>query len=224
MISRREGDQHMAKEETAVIVVDVQRDFTQLANGTLAVEGTDQSFIDRVREGTETLKRAGFPIFATQDWHPPDHISFYTRHKGKKPFDVITVRGREQVLWPPHCVQGAEGARLLLDEDLFEDIVKTGADSDFESYSGFEDESGQETSLHRLLQERGVTRLVIYGIATDYCVKVTVLDAVARGYQVLVIKSLIRGVTLDTSRKALGEMEQEGVTLLDEVDLDKITP
>lgn len=212
----------MATSKTAVVVVDVQRDFTQLANGTLAVEGTDQEYIVKVRESTETLRRAGLPIFATLDWHPPQHISFFTRHKGRKPFDVITVRGKPQVLWPPHCVQGTEGANLLLDEGLFEALVKTGADRDFESYSGFQDDGGHETPLGRLLQERGISRLVIYGIATDYCVKATALDAVKRGYQVVVINNLNRGVAPDTSQEALNEMERNGIVLLDEIDLEKI--
>jgi nicotinamidase/pyrazinamidase len=210
------------EDRTAVIVVDVQKDFTELAHGALAVEGTDQNFIDKVRATTEMLQRAGLPIFATRDWHPPDHISFYTRHKGKKPRDVITVWGRPQVLWPPHCVQGAEGAKLLLDEDLLEAVVESGADRDFESYSGFQDDGGNETSLHHLLQKRRITRLIVYGIATDYCVKATALDAVDRGYHVVVIKSLIRGVAPETSRVALKELEDQGVVLIDEVDFVKI--
>ena len=211
-----------AKDRIAVIVVDVQRDFTQLASGSLAVEGTDQEYIDKVREGTEMLRRAGFPIIATQDWHPADHISFYTRHGGKKALDVITVRGQQQVLWPPHCVQGTEGATLLLNENLFTASVKTGADRDFESYSGFKDDGGHETPLHPLLQERGITRLVIYGIATDYCVRATALDALDLGYQVILIKNLSRGVDRETSKTALDEMARSGIVLLDEIDLKKI--
>ncbi len=210
------------KEKIGVIVIDVQRDFTHLADGALAVEGTDQDFIDQVRESTEMLKREGLPIFATMDWHPREHISFFTSHKGKKPFDVITVRGKAQVLWPPHCVQGTEGAKLLLDEKLFEVVVKTGSKIEFESYSGFEDDGGHKTDLHPLLQERRITQLVIYGIATDYCVKATALDAVVRGYKVIVIKNLTRGVTPETYQKALDEMEHRGIVLLDQLDLDKI--
>lgn len=212
----------MPKDKIAVIVVDVQRDFTQLANGTLAVEGTNQEYTDKVRESTETLRRDGFPIIATQDWHPEDHISFFTRHSGKKPLDVITVRGQQQVLWPPHCVQETAGAELLLNEDLFEASVKTGAHRDFESYSGFRDDGGHETPLHRLLQERGITRLIIYGIATDYCVKATALDAVDLGYQVTLIKNLSRGVDPETSQTALNEMVRRGIVVFDEVDLKKI--
>lgn len=211
-----------AKEKTAVIVVDIQRDFTQLAEGTLAVPGTDQEFIDQVRESTGMLKRAGLPIFATQDWHPPEHISFFTNHRGKKAFDVITVAGRQQVLWPPHCVQGTEGARLLIDERLFDGIAKKGTEIDFDSYSGFQDDGGHRTPLDRLLQEKSISRTVIYGIATDYCVKATVLDAVDLDYQVIVIRNLTRGVDPKTVKMALDEMERQGVVVLDEVDLKEI--
>jgi len=212
----------MARGGTAVIVVDVQSDFTQLAHGALAVEGTDQDYIDQVRKSTQILKRAGLPIFATADWHPPQHISFFTRHAGQKPFDVITIRGKQQVLWPPHCVQGTEGAQLLLDDELFEAVVETGSDIDFESYSGFRDDGGHETRLHDHLQKRGITRLVIYGIAIDYCVSATVLDAVNLGYQVMVVKGLSRGVDPETSARALDEMSHRGVVLLDQVDLGRI--
>jgi nicotinamidase/pyrazinamidase len=212
----------MAKNTTGVIVVDVQADFTELAEGTLAVRGTDQAFIDKVQTDTEMLKHAGLPVFATQDWHPPEHISFFTNHEGKKALDVISIRGKHQVLWPPHCVQGRGGAQLLVDDMLFDSIIRKGTEIDFDSYSGFQDDGGHETPLHDILQQRGVTRLVIYGIATDYCIKATVLDALERGYQVIVIKTLIRGVAPDTSREALREMEQKGVTVLEEVDLREI--
>ena len=93
------------KERIGVVVVDVQGDFTQFKKGSLAVAGTDEAFIKALHEGTWRLKRAGYPIYATQDWHPPDHVSFYTNHPGKKPFDPIRIDGRTQVLWPPHCVR-----------------------------------------------------------------------------------------------------------------------
>jgi len=210
------------KGKTGVIAVDVQRDFTQLADGALAVPGTDQDFIQKVRASTEMLKRAGLPVFATQDWHPAEHISFFTNHKGKKPFDVITLKGRQQVLWPPHCVQGTEGARLLIDEELFDGIVKKGTEIEFDSYSGFQDDGGHKTPLHRILQERGISRTVIYGIATDYCVKATALDAVDLGYEVIVIRNLTRGVDPETYKSAVDEMVCQGIVVLDEPDLGKI--
>jgi nicotinamidase/pyrazinamidase len=211
-----------AKGNIAIIAVDVQRDFTQLANGPLAVEGTDAHFIETVRASTETLKQAGFLVFATQDWHPREHVSFFTNHKAKNPFDVITIHERPQVLWPPHCVQETDGARLLLDENLFDGIVKKGTEIEFDSYSGFQDEGGHTTPLHGLLGERSISRTVIYGIATDYCVKATALDAAELGYQVIVIKTLTRGVDPETSKMALDEMDQRGVVVIDDLDLRRI--
>lgn len=208
--------------KTGIIVVDVQRDFTQLADGALAVPGTDQDFIQKVQASTEMLKRAGLPVFATQDWHPAEHISFFTNHKGKKPFDIITLKGRQQVLWPPHCVQGTEGARLLIDEERFDGIVKKGTKIGFDSYSGFQDDGGHKTPLHPLLQERGISRTAIYGIATDYCVKATALDAADLGYQVIVIRNLTRGVDPETYKSALEEMVRREIVVLDEPDLGKI--
>ena len=139
-------------EKIGVIVVDFQADFTQFKNGSLAVEGTDEVFINRVEENTRNLHEAGFPIFGTLDWHPANHISFFTSHKGKKPFDVIAVRGEDQILWPPHCVQNTPGAEVLLDKKLFKAFVKTATDPQFEGYSGFQDDGGKKTGLDNLLK------------------------------------------------------------------------
>ena len=144
------------EKETAkigVIVVDFQADFTKFKNGSLAVEGTDEAFIKRVEENTKKLKEAGFPIFGTLDWHPANHISFFTSHKGKKAFDVIKIRGKDQVLWPPHCVQNTPGAEVLLDKKLFKAFVKTATDPQFEGYSGFQDDGGKKTDLDKLLKK-----------------------------------------------------------------------
>jgi len=186
------------------------------------VKGTDRKFIDEVRSSTRILKQAGFPVFATQDWHPREHISFFTNHKGKRAFDTISLHEKQQVLWPPHCVQGTEGANLLLEDELFDVIVKKGEQIEFESYSGFNDDGGNQTILRRILQKWGITRVVIYGIATDYCVKATAFDAIESGYQVIVIKDLIRGVAPETSSSALDEMQRCGVFVLDKCDLEKI--
>ncbi len=216
----------MAKEaeRIGVIVVDFQADFTQLKNGSLAVEGTDELFVKQVEECTKKLKEAGFPIFGTLDWHPANHISFFTSHPGKKVFDVITLRGKDQVLWPPHCVQNTPGAEVLLDQTLFKALVKTATDPQFEGYSGFQDDGGKKTGLDDLLKKDKIKKVVVYGIATDYCVRATALDAVALGYRVILIKSLCRGVAPDTSRKALEEMRDTGVIILDDLDLNKIKP
>jgi nicotinamidase/pyrazinamidase len=166
------------KQKIAVLVVDLQSDFTTAENGTLAVPDTDQKFIKKVFDETLKLKNQGFTIFGTQDWHPANHISFAMRHPGKRPFETIQIGSRTQVLWPSHCVQGTEGAKVLLDNTIFQAIIKKGQNPEFDSYSGFKDDGGARTKLDVILKKAGVRKLIIYGIATDYCVKATAMDAV----------------------------------------------
>jgi len=214
----------MAKDgiKIGVIVVDVQGDFTKWKNGSLAVEGTDEVYVQTVEGNTKRLKEAGYPIYATQDWHPANHVSFFTNHPGKKAFDVIKLHGRDQVLWPPHCVQNTPGAEILLDGKLFRAVVKKGMDSKYDSYSGFQDDGGRKTDIDKLLRKEKIDKVVVYGIATDYCVRATALDAAAAGYKVVFINNLSRGVAPDTSQKAIEEMEARGIVILHDLDLEKI--
>src|SRR4030042_1591665 len=218
------GGMAMAAEagKIGVNVVDIQGDFTKLKNGSLAVDGPHEAYIKAAEENTKKLKEAGFPIFATQDWHPKNHASFFTNHKGKKAFEVIKLHGKDQVLWPPHCVQNTSGAEILLDKKLFKVIVQKGTNPHDDSYSGFQDDGGKKTGLDKILKKEKVTQLVVYGIATDYCVRATALDAVASGYKVILIKNLCRGVASDTSQKSIDEMKAKGVMVLDNLDLEKI--
>jgi len=204
--------------KTGVIVVDVQGDFTTWKNGSLAVPGTDETYVKSVENATKELARQGYLIFGTQDWHPANHVSFYTNHPGKKPFDVIKVNGKTQVLWPPHCVQGTENARVLVDNNLFLAIVKKGKDPRYDSYSGFQDDGGHKTEMDEILKRNGITKVIVYGIATDYCVKATAIDAANAGYKVMVIESLCRGVAPDTSKAAIQEMKGKGITIVKDFD------
>jgi nicotinamidase/pyrazinamidase len=209
----------LGRQTTGVIVVDMQGDFTTYKNGSLAVEGTDKAFVDKVQKSTEELSAKGYLIFGTQDWHPADHISFFSNHSGKKPFEAIQIEGRTQVLWPPHCVQGTENARVLTDNNLFLAIVKKGKDKQFDSYSGFQDDGGAKTEMNRILQKNGIKELIVYGIATDYCVKATAIDAAAAGYKVTVIEGLSKGVAPDTTAKALEEMKEKGIIIQTELEM-----
>jgi nicotinamidase/pyrazinamidase len=209
-------------EQIGVIVVDVQGDFTTFKNGSLAVEGTDEAHVKTVEENTKRLKAAGFPIYATQDWHPEDHVSFFTNHPRKKAFDVIKLHGKDQVLWPPHCVQQTPGADILLDRKLFKAVVKKGMDPQYDSYSGFQDDGGKKTEMDGILKNNEIKKVVVYGIATDYCVRATTLDALTAGYKVILIKNLCRGVAPDTSQKAIEEMKVKGIVILDDLDLEKV--
>ncbi len=205
-----------------VLVIDLQVDFLECEKGSLAVPGTDKKYVERVEELTKKFKEKGYLIFATQDWHPPDHVSFYTNHPGKKPFELIEIEGRKQVLWPPHCVQGTRGARILIDNNLFWAVIQKGRDRKFESYSGFRDEGGNLTELDTVLKLNGIKTLIIYGLATDYCVKATALDAVDLGYEVLLIKDFCRGVSTETTENAIHELKEKGVKIIEGVDLKSV--
>lgn len=201
------------QQNVGVIVVDVQGDFTTWKNGSLAVPGTDKAFVDKVQAATESLKKKGHPVFATQDWHPKDHVSFCTNHEGKKPFETISIDGKTQVLWPAHCVQDSENAGCLLDKSLFLAVVQKGRDKKFDSYSGFQDDGGTKTGLDDLLKKNAIKELIVYGIATDYCVKATAIDAANAGYKVTVIEDLCRGVAPESTTVALKEMADKGVVI-----------
>ena len=206
-----------AGEKVGVIVVDMQGDFTTYKKGSLAVDGTDQAFVAKVEKTTVMLKEKGYPIFAPQAWHPADHVSFFSNHADKKPFEAIQLEGRTQVLWPPHCVQETKNAEVLLDNDLFVAIVKKGKDKRYDSYSGFQDDGGAKTEMNGILKENGVKELIVYGIATDYCVKATAIDAADAGYKVTVVEGLSKGVAPDTTAKALDEMKAKGIILVKEL-------
>lgn len=199
----------------AVILVDLQGDFTECKNGTLAVPGTDWGYVKEVEEALRQLREKGFLIFATQDWHPPQHISFYTNHPGKKPFEEVELpSGRKQRLWPPHCIQGTEGARILVDNNLFLGVVQKGRHPHFDSYSAFKDDGGNETELESILRFHEVTDLLVFGLATDYCVKATAIDALEKGYRVTVVLGLSRGVAIDTTDRAVEEMKEKGARIV----------
>lgn len=203
-----------AASKVGVIVVDMQGDFTTYKEGSLAVPESDQAFVNKVRQATRDLSAKGHLIFATQDWHPAEHVSFFSNHKNKKPFEVIQIEDRTQVLWPPHCIQGTANARILVDNNLFQAVVKKGKDPRYDSYSGFQDDGGAKTEMDAILKRNGISEVIVYGIATDYCVKATAVDAAAAGYKVTVVESLCKGVAPDTSAKALEEMKAKGITVV----------
>ncbi len=209
------ADALISSEHTGIIVVDVQADFTELKSGALSVPGTDASYIDDVQSTTRRFQNQGLRIYFTLDWHPVDHISFYTNNPGTEPFQEVEIEeGRNQVMWPPHCVQNTPGAEILINIDGPAQRVQTGANPKFDSYSGFVDDGGHQTDLDRLLRRDGIKKLIIYGLATDYCVKHTVLDAAELGYPVELLVNLCRGISPDTTAGALEEMKAKGVAII----------
>lgn len=200
---------------TAVLLVDFQEDFTEEKKGSLAVAGTDATYIETIIQATKDFADQEIPIYATQDWHPKNHMSFDTNNPGANLFDTIEINGRSQIMWPAHCVQGTDGAKLLMESKGFEAVIQKGTDPDFDSYSGFADDGGKKTGLDARLKKAGITDLFIYGLATDFCVKFTVLDAISSGYRVHLLLNLCRGVAPDTTTPAIEEMRNKGAIITD---------
>lgn len=199
----------MIDERTALIVVDVQNDFCP--GGSLAVARGDE-----VVAVINALGRRFANIVLTQDWHPAGHSSFATSHPGRKPFEVIQMPYGSQVLWPDHCVQGTKGAEFRADLDLptAQTIIRKGYRPHIDSYSGFvEADRRTPTGLGGYLEERGVTRVVVVGLATDFCVSWTAQDAARAGLETLVVEEACRAIDLDGSlAKAWADMAALGVS------------
>lgn len=195
----------------ALIVIDVQNDFCP--GGALAVEGGDE-----IVPGINRLIR-DFPIRVfTQDWHPAGHSSFASSHPGKAPLEMVDMDYGPQVLWPDHCVQGTDGAAFH--EDLMTDpadlILRKGFRPEIDSYSAFfENDHRTPTGLEGYLRSRGATRLTFVGLATDFCVGWSAMDAARLGFAVTVRLDLCRAIDADGSLDtALAGMRDAGVTLI----------
>lgn len=197
----------------ALILVDLQYDFCP--GGALAVA-----------HGDETIAIANrlIPHFqhvvATQDWHPPSHKSFAVNNPGTEVGQVIELASGPQVMWPAHCVQGSRGAELHadLDQSKVEAVIQKGTDEAIDSYSGFFDNNhAKATGLHQWLQERWVKQVYVLGLATDYCVKFTVLDGLQLGYEVKLVEDGCRAVNLaiGDGDKAIAAMRGAGAAIVE---------
>jgi len=173
----------------ALLIVDLQKDFC--SGGALAVKGADD-----IVEDINAFARYFDLVVTTQDWHPANHRSFASQHPGKKPFDIVTLNGKEQPLWPDHCVQGTPGSEFHPDLVKADANFVKGTNPDADSYSGFFDDNGVGTGLATYLREQLVTRVYVCGLAIDYCVKYTALDALKEGFAVNVEAYLTRGVNV----------------------------
>jgi nicotinamidase/pyrazinamidase len=195
-----------------LILVDIQHDFCP--GGALAVPGGDEV----VPVANQLAARSDL-VVATQDWHPPDHGSFAANHPGKQPFEVAELAGLPQVLWPIHCVQGTAGAAFhsALDVAPIRRVFLKGTDPSIDSYSGFFDNGRRRsTGLGDYLREHAVRELTVVGLATDYCVRATALDAAALGFEVTVVEDGCRGVELSPGdvARAVGEMRRAGIRVV----------
>lgn len=196
----------------ALILVDLQNDF--LPGGALAVhEG------DAVVPIVNQLLARFEVVAATQDWHPREHVSFAANHPGRQPGETVLLYNQPQTLWPVHCVQGTKGAELSaqLDRQHIDRIFYKGADPLIDSYSGFFDNGHvRSTGLAEWLRDQQVTEVYIAGLATDYCVRYTALDARKEGFSTWLIADACRGVNLhpgDVDR-AIDEMRRAGVRIV----------
>jgi nicotinamidase/pyrazinamidase len=166
-------------------------------------------------------------VVATQDWHPVNHGSFAANHPGKKVFEQIVLNGLPQTLWPVHCVQGSSGADLAsgLGRERIARIFPKGMDVGIDSYSGlFDNDHRKSTGLGEWLKAKGVTEVFVCGLATDYCVKFTALDAAQYGFKTHFIEDASRGVNLQPNdvKDAIAEMNRAGVATVQSADLLKI--
>ncbi len=194
----------------ALIVIDVQNDFCP--GGALAVPGGDQ-----IVPGINALIDAHDTVILTQDWHPAGHSSFASSHAGKAPMELVDMPYGPQVLWPDHCVQGSDGAAFHKDlnttrADL---IIRKGYNPAIDSYSAFfENDQTTPTGLEGYLRTRGITDLVMVGLATDFCVNFSAVDAAKLGFAVTVRQDLCRAIDFDGSLAAAqAGMTAAGVTL-----------
>jgi nicotinamidase/pyrazinamidase len=201
---------------SALLVIDVQNGF--LPGGSLAVKDGEQVIpvINRIAKGFAN-------IVMTQDWHTPGHISFASSHPGKKPFETIDLAYGKQVLWPDHCVQGTDGA--LFSKDLAipkaELVVRKGFHQDVDSYSAFTEADGKTTTgLAAYLKARKLQKLFLAGLATDFCVAWTALDARKAGFETYVVEDACRGIDAQGSlAKAWADMAKAGVKRIQSGDI-----
>ncbi len=194
----------------ALIVIDVQNDFCP--GGALAVTGGDE-----IVSGINALMDDFQAVILTQDWHPAGHSSFASEHPGKNPLEMIDMPYGPQVLWPDHCIQGSDGAAFHegLDTTRADLIIRKGYNRAIDSYSAFfENDHETPTGLEGYLRTRGIDRLTMAGLATDFCVNYSAVDAAKLGFQVTVRQDLCRAIDLGGSLKAAQDgMRGAGVAL-----------
>ena len=196
----------------ALIVVDVQNDFCP--GGALAVRDGD-AVVPLINVAMNEYDL----VVATQDWHPANHLSFAVNHEGKNVGEVIELNGQPQVLWPAHCVQNSAGAEFHPDLNAakFARIFHKGELRHVDSYSGFFDNDHQhQTGLCKYLQEQNVDEVTVCGLATDYCVKATALDAIELGFTTRLLSAACRAVNLQSgdSERAIEELRAAGVEII----------
>ncbi|MET0709129.1 MAG: nicotinamidase [Tardiphaga sp.] len=200
---------------SVLLVIDVQNCF--LPGGSLAVKDGD-----KVLPVINALAKKFPDVVLTQDWHTPGHVSFASSHGGKKPFETIDLKYGKQVLWPDHCVQGTDGAGLSKDLSIPQAglVLRKGFNKDTDSYSAFNEADGRATGLASYLKARKLQRVFLAGLATDFCVAWSALDARKAGFDTYVIEDACRGIDTGGSlAKAWADMAKAGVKRIQSTDL-----
>lgn len=191
----------------ALLIVDVQNDFCP--GGALEVPRGGQ-----IIPVINKLSQKFYVVIQTQDWHPKEHSSFASSHSCKEPYETIDMPYGEQVLWPDHCVQGSQGAQFHphLDTQRSQLIVRKGFRKEIDSYSAFyENDDTTSTGLSGYLRERDIDKLYVVGLATDFCVKWSVLDGLKKGFRITVVEDAVKGIDIDGSvAQAWDEMQIAG--------------
>jgi nicotinamidase/pyrazinamidase len=212
----RAADKVAIDDKSVLLVIDVQNCF--LPGGSLAVKDGDQvvPVINRIAKRFAN-------VVMTQDWHTAGHVSFASSHSGKKPFEMIDLNYGKQVLWPDHCVQGTDGAALSKDLNVPQAalILRKGFHKDVDSYSAFTEADGKtSTGLAKYLEARGLRRVFVAGLATDFCVAWSALDARKAGFETYVIEDACRGIdTQGSLAKAWVDMDKAGVKRVQSSDI-----
>jgi nicotinamidase/pyrazinamidase len=194
-----------------LVLIDIQFDF--LAGGSLAVPNAEE-----IIQPVSALADRFDNVVLTQDWHPADHSSFASNHEGKAPFDVITMPYGEQVLWPDHCLQGKQGANLAVSNVISKKaqaIIRKGFNPDIDSYSAFmENDQLTNTGLAAYAKSRGFEHIFFAGLALDYCVGFSALDARKFGFEATVVLDACRGISDEGVAEMKQRMEEAGVNIV----------
>lgn len=207
----------LKEKANSLIITDIQNDFCPA--GALAINEGDQviPIINRI-------SRKFYKVVATQDWHPPDHLSFASNHPGKNEYDVIDLDGIQQVLWPDHCIQSSKGAEFhpALDTQPVHLIIRKGVHRRIDSYSTFlENDKKTPTGLEGYFKGLGIKQVFLTGLATDYCVFYSAMDAREIGFDVFIILDACRGVNVPENNvaEALNVLKKNGVHIIHSSDL-----
>ncbi len=209
------------RDRDALVVVDLQHDF--LPGGALAVGGGDA-----VVAPIAALAPAFATVVATQDWHPPGHVSFASAHPGRRPYETLQLPRGIQELWPDHCVAGSRGAALhpALPDAAITLVLRKGTRREVDSYSAFRENVGRDgsrpsTGLGAWLKARGIRRAFVCGLARDFCVRATAVDGAAEGIEVVVLDDLTRAVFPERRADCDAELARAGVRLSESAAIER---